>query len=54
MTERHAPSRHRRLKEVAEWHPIQGSPEKVRTGGAVSATIVETYGFVSSGEPEGC
>ena len=54
MTERYPPSRHRRLEEVAEWHPIQGSPEKAGSGCAVSATIVETYGFISSGEPEGC
>jgi hypothetical protein len=54
MTERHPPPRHPHLEEVAEWHPIEGSPEQVGAGCAVSASIVETYGFVSPGEPEGC
>jgi hypothetical protein len=53
MTERHPPLRDPHLEEVAEWHPIEGSPEKVGAGCAIEATTIETYGFISSGEPEG-
>jgi hypothetical protein len=52
MTERHPPLRNPHLAPVAEWHPIGGSPEKVGAGCAAEATV-ETYGFISSGAPEG-
>jgi hypothetical protein len=53
MTERHPPLRNPRLERAAEWHPIEGSPEKVGAEGAVEATAIETYGFITSVGPEG-
>ena len=54
MTERHPPLRDPHFEEVATWHPIEGSLEKVGAGCAAAATTIETYGFISSGEAEGC
>ena len=54
MTERHPPLRTSHLEQLPAWHPIETSPEKVGAGCAVAATTIETYGFISSGEPEGC
>ena len=53
MTERHPPLQDPHRAEVAERHPAEGSPEKVGAQCAVEATTIETYGFISSGEPEG-
>src|SRR3954453_21541662 len=48
MTERHVPGSH--LEEVAEWHPIEGTPtkKKVAIGCSIGATI-ETYDFIGFG-----
>ena len=48
MTERHVPGSH--LEEVAEWHPIDGTPtkKKVAVGCSIGATI-ETYDFIGFG-----
>jgi hypothetical protein len=54
MTKRHPPLRDPHLEEVAKWHPIEGSPEKVGAGCVPEATASETYGPISSGEPGGC
>src|ERR687890_801399 len=50
MTERHPPLRDPHLKEVAHWHPIEGTPmkKKVAIGCSVGATI-ETYDFIGFG-----
>src|ERR671928_2025130 len=50
MTESHPPLRDPHLEEVAEWHPIEGTPEKkkVAIGCGVGATI-ETYDFIGFG-----
>src|SRR3954469_19785184 len=48
MTERHPPGPP--LEEVAEWHPIDGTPtkKKVAVGCSIGATI-ETYDFIGFG-----
>ena len=50
MTEQHPPARDPHLEEVAQWHPIQGTPEKrkVAIGCSIGATI-ETYDFIGFG-----
>src|SRR5215213_2616926 len=53
MTERHRPDRGshlEELEEVAEWHPIDGTPtkKKVAVGCSIGATI-ETYDFIGFG-----
>src|ERR671928_895795 len=50
MTESHPPLRDPHLEEVAEWHPIEGTPEKkkVAIGCSIGATI-ETYDFIGFG-----
>jgi MFS family permease len=50
MTERQPPLRDPHLKEVAHWHPIEGTPMKKRVaiGCSVGATI-ETYDFIGFG-----
>jgi MFS family permease len=50
MTERHVPDRGSHLQEVAEWHPIDGTPtkKKVAVGCSIGATI-ETYDFIGFG-----
>jgi MFS family permease len=50
MTERHVPDRASHLEEVAEWHPIDGTPtrKKVAVGCSIGATI-ETYDFIGFG-----
>jgi MFS family permease len=50
MTERQPPLRDPHLKEVAHWHPIDGTPMKKRVaiGCSVGATI-ETYDFIGFG-----
>jgi MFS family permease len=50
MTERHGPHGGSHLDEVAEWHPIDGTPtkKKVAVGCAIGATI-ETYDFIGFG-----
>src|SRR3954464_13620144 len=50
MTERHPPLRDPHLEEVAQWHPIEGTPmkKKVAVGGSIGATI-ETYDFIGYG-----
>jgi MFS family permease len=53
MTERHVPDRGshlEQLEEVAEWHPIEGTPtkKKVAIGCSIGATI-ETYDFIGYG-----
>src|SRR4051812_14293004 len=50
MTERHPPLRDPHLEEVAEWHPIEGTPmkKKVAIGCSIGATI-ETYDFIGYG-----
>src|SRR3954453_5362347 len=48
MTERHVPGSH--LEEVAEWHPIDGTPtkKKVAVGCSIGARI-ETYDLIGFG-----
>jgi hypothetical protein len=53
MTERYPSLRDPHLEGVGERYPIEGSPEKRGARGAVAATIIQTYGFICSGEPEG-
>ena len=53
MTERHPPLRTFHPQQLGAWHPTESSPEKVGAGCAVEATAIDTYGFISSGEPEG-
>jgi MFS family permease len=50
MTERHSPLHDPHLHEVAEWHPIDGTPtkKKVAVGCSIGATI-ETYDFIGFG-----
>ncbi len=50
MTERHPPAGDPHLTEVAQWHPIEGTPEKrkVAIGCSIGATI-ETYDFIGFG-----
>src|SRR4051812_28339228 len=50
MTERHPPLPDPHLEEVAEWHPIEGTPmkKKVAIGCSIGATI-ETYDFIGYG-----
>src|SRR3954464_1369552 len=50
MTERHPPLRDPHLEEVAEWHPIEGTPmkKKVAIGSSVGA-VIETYDFIGFG-----
>jgi MFS family permease len=50
MTERNLPDRGSHLAEVAEWHPIDGTPtkKKVAIGCSIGATI-ETYDFIGFG-----
>jgi MFS family permease len=50
MTERHLPDHGPHLEEVAEWHPIDGTPtkKKVAVGCSIGATI-ETYDFIGYG-----
>jgi MFS family permease len=50
MTERHLPDPDAHLKDVAEWHPIEGTPtkKKVAIGCSIGATI-ETYDFIGFG-----
>jgi MFS family permease len=50
MTERPSPIRDPHLEEVAEWHPIEGTPtkKKVAIGCSIGATI-ETYDFIGFG-----
>ena len=54
MIERHPPPRDPRIEEVAEWHPIEGSPETGGAGCTIAATTIETYGFIGSGDPGAC
>src|SRR5687767_15900095 len=50
MTERHPPVRDPHLADVAQWHPIDGTPtkKKVAVGCSIGATI-ETYDFIGFG-----
>jgi MFS family permease len=50
MSERHVPPRDSHLEEVAQWHPIDGTPtkKKVAVGCSIGATI-ETYDFIGFG-----
>src|SRR3954453_2101836 len=50
MTESHPPLRDPHLEEVAQWHPIEGTPtkKKVAVGCSIGATI-ETYDFIGYG-----
>src|SRR3954447_18153860 len=50
MTERQPPVRDPHLEEVAQWHPIDGTPtkKKVAVGCSIGATI-ETYDFIGFG-----
>jgi MFS family permease len=50
MTSQHGPLPDAHLETVAEWHPIQGTPEKkkVAIGCSIGATI-ETYDFIGYG-----
>jgi MFS family permease len=50
MTERPPTLRDPHLEEVAEWHPIEGTPtkKKVAVGCSIGATI-ETYDFIGFG-----
>src|SRR3954447_11708281 len=50
MTQRHPPLPDPHLEEVAEWHPIEGTPmkKKVAIGCSIGATI-ETYDFIGYG-----
>src|SRR4051812_4877884 len=50
MTERQPPVRDPHLEEVAQWHPIEGTPtkKKVAVGCSIGATI-ETYDFIGFG-----
>src|SRR4051812_13196542 len=50
MPERPPPLRDPHLEEVAEWHPIEGTPlkKKVAIGCSIGATI-ETYDFIGYG-----
>src|SRR4051794_15167014 len=50
MTESHPPLRDPHLEEVAQWHPIEGTPtkKKVAVGCSIGATI-ETYDFIGFG-----
>src|SRR3954453_19955421 len=50
MTDRHPPLQDPHLEDVAHWHPIQGTPEKLRVaiGCGVGGTI-ETYDFIGFG-----
>ena len=50
MTEPHPPPRDPHLAEVAQWHPIEGTPmkKKVAIGCSIGATI-ETYDFIGFG-----
>jgi MFS family permease len=50
MTERHPPHHDASLEEVAQWHPIEGTPtkKKVAIGCSIGATI-ETYDFIGFG-----
>src|SRR6476660_4726303 len=50
MTEPNLPDRGSHLAEVAEWHPIDGTPtkKKVAIGCSIGATI-ETYDFIGFG-----
>src|SRR3954453_11636327 len=50
MTERHPPLRDPHLEEVAQWHPIEGTPtkKKAAVGCSIGATI-ETYDFIGYG-----
>ena len=53
MTERHPPL----PAPISRKSPSCIRPRarrKVGTGCAVAAITIETYGFISSGEPEGC
>jgi MFS family permease len=50
MTEQHPRLRDPHLEDVAEWHPIEGTPMKKRVaiGASIGATI-ETYDFIGFG-----
>src|SRR5919206_401672 len=50
MTQQHGPAPDAHLEEVAEWHPIEGTPakKKVAIGCSIGATI-ETYDFIGFG-----
>src|SRR4051812_4772629 len=50
MTEQHPRLRDPHLEDVAEWHPIEGTPmkKKVAIGSSIGATI-ETYDFIGFG-----
>ena len=53
MTERHSPLRRPLPGGIAPWHLIESTHERVVAGHAVEATTIDTYGSVSSAEPEG-
>ena len=50
MTERHPSAPDAHLAEVAHWHPIEGTPDKMKVaiGCSIGATI-ETYDFIGFG-----
>ena len=50
MTERHPPLRDPHLEEVAQWHPIEGTPtkKKVAVGCSIGATPTERTGALTS------
>src|SRR6478752_10717145 len=50
MTERHPPLRDPHLAEVANWHPIEGTPMKKRVAaGSSIGAMIETYDFIGFG-----
>ena len=50
MTERHPPLRDPHLKEVAHWHPIEGTAMKKRVAaGSSIGAMIETYDFIGFG-----
>src|ERR671921_1725324 len=50
MTERQRPLRDPHLAEVAQWHPIEGTPMKKRVAaGSSIGAMIETYDFIGFG-----
>src|ERR1044072_9918009 len=50
MTEQQPPLRDPHLAEVAQWHPIEGTPMKKRVAaGSSIGAMIETYDFIGFG-----
>src|SRR5918994_82028 len=50
MTEQQPPLRDPHLAEVAQWHPIEGTPMKKRVAaGSSIGAMIETYDFIGIG-----